>query len=100
MRYYANYDESGQLLSIQAGGRGGLEIEPAEYARLESWISQMNEQAGKVFAGEITLEDVPLADRKEVTRRVAWLEKMEAAAQNADISADEALNIILGGYST
>lgn len=95
MRYYKQLDESGKLIAIGAGP-GNTEITEAEYSALLAEIREKAACTEKLYAGEITIDDVPLAWREEVQANVDALKAAdEEAAKN--ISAEEALNIILGG---
>lgn len=95
MRYYKQLDESGALTAIGTGP-GGVEIIEAEYNELLSEIREKAAYVDKLYAGEITIDDVPEAWRDDVQREVDAIRAAEEeAAQN--ISAEEALNIILGG---
>lgn len=95
MRYYKQFNESGMLIAIGTG-HGGVEITEAEYNALLAEIQEKAACVNKLYAGEITIDDVPEAWREDVQREVDALKDAdEEAAQN--ISAEEALNIILGG---
>lgn len=95
MRYYKQFDESGALIAIGIGP-GNTEITEAEYNALLSEIREKAAYTEKLYVGEITIDDVPLAWREEVQANVDALKAAdEEAAKN--ISAEEALNIILGG---
>ena len=95
MRHYAEYDEAGKLIAIGVG-LNGVEITEAEYNTLLSEIQEKAAYTEKLYAGEITADNVPEAWREEVQANVDALKAAdEEAAQN--ISAEEALNIILGG---
>lgn len=95
MRYYKQLDESGVLIAIGTGP-GNIEITEAEYNALLSEINEKIAYIEKLYAGEITIDDVPEAWSEEVQANVDALKAAdEEAAQN--ISAEEALNIILGG---
>ena len=95
MRYYKQLDESGKLIAIGAGP-GNTEITEAEYNALLAEIQEKAAYTEKLYVGEITIDDVPLAWREEVQANVDALKAAdEEAAKN--ISAEEALNIILGG---
>lgn len=96
MRYYAQYTDSGTLLAIGTGP-GGVEITEAEYTRLLSEIREKAALVDKLYSGEITLADVPQAWREEIQRRVDERIAADGAAAAQDISAEEALDIILGG---
>lgn len=96
MRRYAQYDESGKLTSIGTGA-GGVEITEAEYNTLLSEIREKAALVDKLYSGEITLADVPAEWQEEIQRRVDERIAAEGEAALQDISAEEALNIILGG---
>ena len=96
MRYYAQYNESGKLLAIGTGP-GGEEITEAEYNTLLSEIREKADYVDRLYSGEITIEDVPAAWQEEVQRRVDERIAAEASAEEQDISAEEALDILLGG---
>ena len=96
MRYYAQYNESGKLLAIGTGP-GGEEITEAEYNTLLSEIREKADYVDRLYSGEITIEDVPAAWQEEVQRRVDERIAAEASAEEQDISAEEVLEILLGG---
>lgn len=98
MRYYAQYNDSGKLLAIGTG-HGGTEITEAEYNTLLSEIREKVALVDKLYSGEITIADVPEAWREEIQRRVDERIAAEGEADQQDISAEEALDIILGGAS-
>ena len=96
MRYYAQYSASGTLLAIGTGP-GGVEITETEYTRLLAEIREKAALVDKLYSGEITLADVPEAWQEEIQRRVNERIAAEGEAAMQDISAEEALDIILGG---
>lgn len=96
MRYYAQYNESGKLIAIGTG-EGGVEITVKEYNRLLLEIREKATLVDKLYSGEITLADVPAEWQEEIQRRVDERIAAEGEAALQDISAEEALNIILGG---
>ena len=98
MRYYAQYNESNRLIAIGTG-YGGTEITEAEYNTLLSEIREKVALVDKLYSGEITIADVPEAWREEIQRRVDERIAAEGEADQQDISAEEALDIILGGAS-
>jgi hypothetical protein len=104
--HYAKYDESGKLISIGTwfngieiigDGFGGVEITETEYNRLLTEIREKAALVNQLYMGEITLNAVPPEWQKEIQRRVNERIEWEGAADQQEISADEALNIILGG---
>lgn len=96
MRYYAQYNAYGTLHAIGTGP-GGVEITEAEYTRLLTEIREKAALVDKLYSGEITIGDVPEAWREEIQRRVDARIAAEGEAAQQDISAEEALAIILGG---
>ena len=96
MRYYAQYNDSGDLLAIGTGP-GGLEIPEAEYNALLSEIREKADLANKLYSGEITIDAVPVDWREEIQRRVDERIATEGSEEEQDISAEEALDILLGG---
>ena len=98
MRYYAQYNDSGNLIAIGTG-LGGTEITEAEYNALLSEIREKAALVEQLYNGEITIDDVPEAWREEIQRRVDERIAAEGTAEEQDLSAEEALDIILGGES-
>lgn len=98
MRYYAQYNNSGKLIAIGTGN-GGTEITEAEYNTLLSEIREKAALADKLYSGEITIDEVPADWQEEIQRRVDERIAAEGTAEEQDISAEEALDIILGGES-
>ena len=96
MRYYAQYNDSGKLIAIGTG-YGGTEITEAEYNALLSEIREKSAMVDKLYSGEIDIGDVPTAWQEEIQRRVDERVAAEGSAEEQDISAEEALNILLGG---
>ena len=96
MRYYAQYNDSGKLLAIGTG-YGGTEITEAEYNALLSEIREKSAMVDKLYGGEITIADVPTDWQEEIQRRVDERIAAEGSAEEQDISAEEALGILLGG---
>lgn len=96
MRYYAQYTDTGTLLAIGTGA-GGTEITEAEYNALLAEIREKAALVNKLYSGEITIADVPTEWQEEIQRRVDERIAAEGAAAEQDISAEEALDIILGG---
>lgn len=98
MRYYAQYNDSGKLIAIGTGN-GGTEITEAEYNTLLAEIREKVALVEQLYNGEITIDDVPTEWQEEIQRRVNERIAAEGAAEEQDLSAEEALNIILGGES-
>ena len=95
-RYYCQYNDTGALLAIGTGP-GGTEITEAEYNTLLSEIREKADLVDKLYSGKITTDDVPTDWREEIQRRVEERIAAEEAAEEQDISAEEALDILLGG---
>ena len=96
MRYYAQYNESGKLIAIGTGS-GGTEITESEYNRLLTEIREKADLVNQLYNGEITIDSVPTEWKEEIQRRVDERIAQQGTAEDQDISADEALAIILGG---
>ena len=77
-------------------GLGGTEITEAEYNALLSEIREKAALVDKLYSGEITLDAVPAEWQEEIQRRVDERIAAEGAAEEQDIPAEEALNILLG----
>lgn len=95
MKYFAQY-ENGILIAIGTAP-GGVEITEAEYNALLAEIREKASLADKLYSGEITIEDVPTDWQGEIQSRVDERISAEGAAEEQDISAEEALEILLGG---
>ena len=96
MRYYAQYNDNGKLIVIGTGN-GGTEITEAEYNALLLEIREKADLVDKLYSGEITIDDVPVDWQEEIQRRVDERIAAEGSAEEQDISAEEALSILLGG---
>ena len=96
MRYYAQYSEDNRLIAIGTGP-GGTEITEAEYNALLSEIREKSALVNKLYSGEITIDAVPAEWQEEIQRRVDERIAAEGSAEEQDISAEEALDILLGG---
>ena len=97
MRYFAKYDNHGVLVLIGTGGNGGVEITESEYNALLSEIRTKAALVDKLYNGEITIDAVPADWQEEIQRRVNERITAEGSAEEQDISAEEALDILLGG---
>ena len=95
MRYYALYSDN-KLIAIGTG-YGGTEISEAEYNALLSEIREKADLVDKLYSGEITIDAVPVDWQEEIQRRVDERIAAEGTAEEQDISAEEALDILLGG---
>ena len=96
MRYYAQYNDNGKLIAIGTGS-GGTEITEAEYNALLSEIREKADLVNKLYNGEITIDAVPVDWQEEIQRRVDERIAAEGSAEEQDIPAEEALDILLGG---
>ena len=98
MRYYKIIDDNGILVAFGIG-EDGKEITEEEYNALMAEIEAKGEYVQKFADGEITAEDVPEEWREEVQAAAEAIIKAreEAANMPEEISANEALNILLGG---
>ena len=96
MRYYAKYSDDNKLIAIGTG-YGGTEITESEYNRLLSEIREKATLVNQLYNGEITIDDVPEGWQEEIQRRVDERIAAEGIAEEQDISAEEVLDILLGG---
>ena len=95
-RYYVRYKTDGTIYMIGVG-IGGTEITEAEYNALLTEIREKASLVNRLYSGEITIDDVPTEWQEEIQRRVNERIAAEGAAEEQDLSAEEALNIIFGG---
>ena len=77
--------------------RDGVEITAEEYSAAFEEIKVKADLANQLYKGEITVDAVPAEWRDEIQRRVDERIAAEGSAEEQDISAEEALNILLGG---
>ena len=92
MRYYKICDDTHFIVAIGTGP-GGTEITKEEYDVLLSEIREKVAYAEKLYAGEITIDDIPEVWREDVQREVDILKAAEEeTAQN--ISSDEFMTMI------
>lgn len=95
MRYYVKY-ENDKLIAIGTG-YGGIEITQEEYNTLLKEIRDKASLVDKLYSREIAINDVPEEWQEEIQRRVDERIAMQGTIEEQEISAEEALNIILGG---
>ena len=95
MRYNKRMN-GGYILAIGTG-YGGTEITEAEYNALLSEIREKAAFVNKLYSGEITIDVVPVDWQDEIQRRVDERIAAEGTAEEQDISAEEAMDILLGG---
>lgn len=94
-RYYKQTDDV-YILAIGTGA-GGTEITESEYNTLLAEIREKAALVDKMYSGEITIDDVPADWQEEIQQRVDERIAAEGIAEEQDISAEEALDILLGG---
>ena len=95
MRYYKRvYND---IVIAIGTGYGGTEITEAEYNALLAEIHEKAALVDKLYSGEITIDEVPADWQEEIQRRVDERIAAEGSAEEQDISAEEALDILLGG---
>lgn len=75
--------------------RDGIEICETEYVEALAEIKEKATLVTKLVNGEITINDVSADWQEEIQRRVD--ERIAAAQEEPDLTAEEALDIILGG---
>ena len=73
----------------------GEEIAQEEYDRLKAEYRKKARHVDDLFDRRITIDDVPTEWQEEILRRVE--ERRQATTEEAELSAEEALDIILGG---
>ena len=95
MRYYAQYNDSGNLIAIGTGS-GGVEITEAEYNVLLSEIREKAAFMDKLYSGEITIADVPTEWQEEIQQRVDERIAAEGEAEEQEISGDEFMTMLEG----
>lgn len=98
MRYFKKYNDCGKIIFIGTGS-GGTEITESEYNALLSEIREKAALVNKLYNGEITIDEVPADWQEEIQRRVDERIAAEGIAEEQDIPAEEALDILLGGAS-
>lgn len=76
MRYYAEYD--GDTIIAVGTGFGGTEITEDDYKAVLAEIEEKRLLADRLYAGEITIEDVPEKWRTEVQQTVDNRRAIEA----------------------
>ena len=96
VKYFAQYNDFGKIVAIGTG-YGGTEITETEYNALLAEIREKAALVDKLYNGEITIDDVPAEWQEEIQRRVDERIAMQGTLEEQDISAEEALSIIVGG---
>ena len=97
MKYFAQYENA--ILTAIGTGHGDVEITEAEYNALLAEIREKAALVDKLYSGEITIDEVPADWQEEIQRRVDERIAAESTAEEQDISAEEALDILLGGVT-
>ena len=95
MKYFVQYENA--ILTSILTGHGDLYITEAEYNALLAKIREKASLVDELYSGEITIEDVPTDWQGEIQSQVDERISAEGAAEEQEISAEEALDIILGG---
>lgn len=95
MRYYAQYDESGTLVSISTG-YGGTEITESEYNTLLTMIREKAALVDKLYAGEIAIDSVPVEWQEEIQRRVDERIAADGEAAEQEVSGEEFMDMLEG----
>ena len=75
--------------------RDGAEITAEEYSAAFEEIKAKTDLANQLYKGEITIDAVPAEWREEIQQRVD--ERLIDIDDDPDLTAGEALDIILGG---
>lgn len=88
MRCFAQYNDSGTLLTIGTGP-GGVEITEAEYNRLLAEIREKAAIVNQLYNGEITIDDVPAEWQEEIQRRVDERREWEASIPEETEATEE-----------
>ena len=96
VKYFAQYNDFGKIVAIGTG-YGGTEITETEYNALLAEIREKAALVDKLYNGEITIDDVPAEWKEEIQRRVDERIAMQGTLEEQELSAEEALSIILGG---
>ena len=96
VKYFAQYNDFGKIVAIGTG-HGGIEITETEYNALLAEIREKAALVDKLYNGEITIDDVPAEWKEEIQLRVDERIAMQGTLEEQELSAEEALSIILGG---
>lgn len=75
--------------------RDGVEITAEEYSAALEETKARTALVNQLYSGEITIDAVPAEWREEIQRRVD--ERLAEIDDDPDLSAEEVLDIILGG---
>lgn len=96
MRYYKMTDENGRVIVVGIG-LGHTEITEDEYKKLKVEIIAKSDLADRLYWGDITIDSVPEEWREEVQEMVGIRIAENGTADEQEISAEDALAIIMGG---
>lgn len=95
-----NYNYINAEIAKDIDGFTPQEITEAEYNAILSEIREKADLVDKLYSSEITIDAVPTEWQEEIQRRVDERIAAEGEADEQDISAEKALDIILGGGGT
>ena len=96
VKYFAQYNDFWKIVAIGTG-HGGIEITETEYNALLAEIREKAALVDKLYNCEITIDDVPAEWKEEIQLRVDERIAMQGTLEEQELSAEEALSIILGG---
>lgn len=96
MRYYKELDKNGRVCAVGIG-LGHTEITEEEYNTLRNEMHEKSDLADKLYWGKITIDSVPAEWREEVQSIVDARISEMGTADEQELSAADALDIILGG---
>ena len=99
MKYFALYDENGNLITFGTTTAQNTvgEISEAEYLTLRQEAEAFNACVMAVYSGEMSLEDVPEKYKAEVEAKVAKMKEANDKPESIpDDPIDEALAILHG----
>lgn len=77
--------------------RDGVEITAEEYSAAFDEIKAKTDLANQLYSGEITIDDIPAEWQAEIQQQVD--KRLTEIDDDPELTAEEALNIILGGGS-
>ena len=99
MKFFAVYEdmELKEVGKLYGDFVTDFEITESEYNALLSEIREKAALVDKLYNGEITIDEVQADWQDEIQRRVDERIAAEVSAEEQDISAEEALEILLGG---
>ena len=89
MRYYAKYNESGELISVGISEMDGTEISEAEFNNLLEIITEKAALVEALYRDEITASSIRSDWRGEIVKRVEDRKNFEA--EHGGSTADPAI---------